>query len=39
LGRIGTPEDVAKMALFLMSDESEYVTGEAVNVSGGYEMH
>lgn len=35
LGRIGTPEDVAKTALFLASDLSSYVTGETLNVNGG----
>jgi 3-oxoacyl-[acyl-carrier protein] reductase len=34
-GRIGTPEDVAKVALFLASDLSEYVTGEVIGVDGG----
>lgn len=35
LGRIGTPEDVAKVALFLASDLSEYVTGQVIGVDGG----
>jgi NAD(P)-dependent dehydrogenase (short-subunit alcohol dehydrogenase family) len=35
LGRAGTPEDVAGLAAFLASDESAYMTGEAVNVTGG----
>ena len=35
LGRIGQPEDVAKMAAFLASEESEYLTGHAMTVSGG----
>ena len=35
LGRIGTGEDVAKMAAFLASEESEYLTGLAVTVAGG----
>jgi 3-oxoacyl-[acyl-carrier protein] reductase len=33
--RIGTPEDVAKVALFLASDLSEYVTGQVIGVDGG----
>ena len=36
LGRIGRPEDVAEVALFLASDESRFVTGAAVNVDGGW---
>jgi NAD(P)-dependent dehydrogenase (short-subunit alcohol dehydrogenase family) len=39
LGRLGTPEDVARTAVFLASDESDYLTGQALNVSGGMVMH
>lgn len=35
LGRIGTPEEVAKMALFLASDDSSFVTGAIMPVDGG----
>jgi NAD(P)-dependent dehydrogenase (short-subunit alcohol dehydrogenase family) len=35
LGRIGSPEEVANMALFLASDESSFVTGTAMPVDGG----
>jgi NAD(P)-dependent dehydrogenase (short-subunit alcohol dehydrogenase family) len=32
-------EDIAKAVAFLCSDEAKYVTGEAMNVSGGEEYH
>jgi NAD(P)-dependent dehydrogenase (short-subunit alcohol dehydrogenase family) len=35
LGRLGTPEDVARTAVFLASDESDYITGETIRVDGG----
>lgn len=35
LGRIGTPQEVANLALFLVSDLNSYMTGETVVVSGG----
>ena len=39
LGRLCTPEDVASTAVFLASDEAEYITGESINLSGGTIMH
>lgn len=39
LKRVGTPEDVASAVVFLASDEAQYTTGEAFNVSGGLVMH
>lgn len=36
LPRIGQPEDIARMALYLASDESAFVTGSAMVVDGGY---
>jgi len=39
MGRLCTPEDVARTAVFLASDESDYLTGQALNVSGGMVMH
>jgi len=39
LGRIGTPEDVAKVVVFLASSDSDFMTGQAVNVTGGLEKH
>jgi 3-oxoacyl-[acyl-carrier protein] reductase len=35
MGRIGTPEDIADVALFLASDLSRYVTGQIIGVDGG----
>ena len=35
LGRVGTPEDYGAVAVFLASDDSHWVTGEALKVSGG----
>jgi 3-oxoacyl-[acyl-carrier protein] reductase len=36
LGRFGRPEDIARVAVFLASDDSEWVTGERIAVSGGF---
>ena len=38
LGRLGTPEDVAKVVIFLLSDYASYVTGEVIHVNGGLYM-
>ena len=35
VGRFGTPEDVAEVAVFLASDESSYMTGEMIKINGG----
>lgn len=39
LNRWQTPEDIAAMAVFLASDRAANVTGQTVNVDGGYVMH
>ena len=36
LGRLGSPEDIAYMAIYLASDESKWVTGTIMPVDGGY---
>ncbi len=38
IARMGQPEDIAKMVVFLASDESNYTTGQAINVDGGWVM-
>jgi NAD(P)-dependent dehydrogenase (short-subunit alcohol dehydrogenase family) len=34
--RLGTPEDIAAMVVFLLSDEAGYVNGQTISVNGGY---
>ena len=38
LGRMGEPEDIAHMALFLISDQATWITGQAIAVDGGYNI-
>ena len=35
LGRLEEPEDVAKVILFLASKQSDFMTGQSINVTGG----
>ncbi len=39
MGRIGQPEEVAKAALFLASDDASFVTGHLMFVDGGWTAH
>jgi 3-oxoacyl-[acyl-carrier protein] reductase len=39
LGRLGDVADVAGVAVFLSSSEADYLTGQAINVTGGMVMH
>ena len=38
LRRLGTVEDISHLVRFLASDESSFITGESVNINGGYYM-
>lgn len=38
LGRIGTPDDIARAVRFLASDQAGFITGEVLTVSGGYRL-
>jgi NAD(P)-dependent dehydrogenase (short-subunit alcohol dehydrogenase family) len=39
LGRWQTPESIADMIVFLSSDRAAQVTGQTINVDGGFVMH
>ncbi len=38
LGRLGQPEEIAKVASFLASDDASYITGQTINVNGGMRL-
>ena len=39
LGRMGKPNDIAKLAYFLTSNEASYITGQVIKVDGGLSLH
>ena len=36
MGRIGQPREIAELAIYLASDESSFVTGQAISIDGGW---
>jgi 3-oxoacyl-[acyl-carrier protein] reductase len=38
LGRVGRPEDIADVIVFLASDQARWLTGQVIKVSGGHEL-
>jgi 2-keto-3-deoxy-L-fuconate dehydrogenase len=38
MGRIGTPQEIAAMALYLASDDSKFTTGQSHLVDGGWSL-
>jgi NAD(P)-dependent dehydrogenase (short-subunit alcohol dehydrogenase family) len=37
-GRLGTPEEIADVVVFLMSEESRYMNGSVVEITGGLKV-
>jgi NAD(P)-dependent dehydrogenase (short-subunit alcohol dehydrogenase family) len=37
--RLAKPDDIASLVIFLSSNESDFMTGQAINITGGIEKH
>jgi 2-keto-3-deoxy-L-fuconate dehydrogenase len=35
MGRLGTPEEIAALAVYLASDDAQFITGQAIVIDGG----
>jgi 2-keto-3-deoxy-L-fuconate dehydrogenase len=38
MGRLGVPEEIAALVVYLASDESAFITGQAINIDGGWSV-
>ena len=36
LGKIGTPDDIAELVSFLVSDKADFITGQVISPNGGF---
>ena len=39
LNKFGSPEDISKLVMFLMSDQASYITGQTISIDGGLLMY
>jgi len=39
MGRLSTPQDIARAALYLASDEADFITGATLSINGGQHMY
>jgi len=38
MGRIGMPDEIAALVVYLASDDAAYTTGQALNIDGGWSI-